>query len=591
MATLDALKLALRQCTNTLPSIEKQSLTDAQYSVGYEVLTSSSGWLTYENFIVPQLSHLMSQLLISRTHVSILEVGPGPKSVCETLPLHLRQKIKRYVAFEPNSIFATELEDRIQGPKSPLVYTACLPTIHRTLFTPNIADTVLSKEKFDIVLFCHSMYGIKPKRKFIETAMDMLVELPKQGFVVVFHRNGVLDFGGLVCHRTTSSSPASIHIPDNDNTLNSFIPFITGYTINDPDMQTLSRRTCRNLGSHAEAWPEHLQFNSHTFMTTFTRHATALQKLTENLPVVINKDSVKNREARLHWPAAIVKPTNIQQIQQCVDWAREHETSLTVIGGGHSDHCLWPNVIALDMRGFNQTHVIRETEPKNVTSIVVEAGCTTEDIIRDTMAAGVTVPLGSRPGVGAGLWLQGGIGHLSRLYGLTCDAIIGAVIVSVASGKILCIGKVPTEHQPPGAVHPENEEDLLWAIQGAGTNFGIVVSVNFRTYQVPTYVVRNWIIPLKDDLEAQSKLYDFNEAISKGLPRNCSADAYIFGEDGQLQLGVTTFEVSPTSIAEYKSIHISSAEKIYGKPNETKIVDGINLFDTEMYMSESKYLT
>lgn len=66
-------------------------------------------------------------------------------------------------------------------------------------------------------------------------------------------------------------------------------------------------------------------------------------------------------------------------------------------------------------------------------SVVAEAGCKTGDIFRKTMAAGVTVPLGARLSVGAGLWIQGGIGHLGRLHGLACDAIVGAVAVSVDS--------------------------------------------------------------------------------------------------------------------------------------------------------------
>lgn len=71
------------------------------------------------------------------------------------------------------------------------------------------------------------------------------------------------------------------------------------------------------------------------------------------------------------------------------------------------------------------------------------------------MVAGLTVPLGARPSVGAGLWLQGGIGHLAKLYGLSCDAIVGAVVVSIASSQALYVGHVPSQHRPAGAVQPE----------------------------------------------------------------------------------------------------------------------------------------
>jgi FAD/FMN-containing dehydrogenase len=114
--------------------------------------------------------------------------------------------------------------------------------------------------------------------------------------------------------------------------------------------------------------------------------------------------------------------------------------------------------------------------------VVAQAGCTTKDIIRKTMEVGLTVPLGARPGVGAGLWLQGGIGHLARLHGLTCDAIVGAVVVSIKDGKqVFWVGEVPSQHRPAGAIRPENEAEILWAIKGAGTNFGIVLSVTFQS--------------------------------------------------------------------------------------------------------------
>jgi FAD/FMN-containing dehydrogenase len=89
------------------------------------------------------------------------------------------------------------------------------------------------------------------------------------------------------------------------------------------------------------------------------------------------------------------------------------------------------------MSAFNHIHIVPAEASAGLDPdplIVVGAGCTTGDIIRTTTAANLTIPLGSRPSVDAGLWLQGGIGHLSRLHGLACDSIVGVVVVSVASG-------------------------------------------------------------------------------------------------------------------------------------------------------------
>lgn len=102
---------------------------------------------------------------------------------------------------------------------------------------------------------------------------------------------------------------------------------------------------------------------------------------------------------------------------------------------------------------------------------IVGAACTIRDVVSSTMQRGLTVPLGSHPRLGAGTWLQGGIGHLARLHGLSSDAIAGAALVGVENGPILCIGHVLSQYQPVGAVTLQNEYDLLWAIKGAGTNF------------------------------------------------------------------------------------------------------------------------
>lgn len=62
------------------------------------------------------------------------------------------------------------------------------------------------------------------------------------------------------------------------------------------------------------------------------------------------------------------------------------------------------------------------------------------------------------------------------------------VIVSVVSGEVLCIGDVPIQHQPPHPQHAERD-DLLWAIRGAGTNFGVVISIVLKEYPVRVYTV------------------------------------------------------------------------------------------------------
>ncbi|KAI1377830.1 phosphoribosyl transferase domain protein [Hypoxylon crocopeplum] len=598
MATLDSLKLALRQKVTATGSFSRRPLSDTQYSAGFDILVQGSGWRTYQDFIIPQLSQLLTTLFNSRTHISVLEIGPGPKSVFEYLPGHLREKVRKYAAFEPNTLFATSLEERLcSEPLLPCLQR--LPDIHRIPFVPDSntesgtsTGTSAGDKKFDVILFCHSMYGMNPKRRFIERALEMLVERPEGGIVVAFHREGTLHLDGLVCHRTASFPTGVIRVTNDDEVLQCFAQFIAGLAMQDVErnkaIRVEWRKLCRALGRREEAHPNHLSFSSPNVMAAFTQHATALPELTAQVPLEKADWAVKNREARLHRPASIVRPTEIRHVQQCVRWALKNRVGLTVVGGGHSGHCLWPNVVSVDMGAFDQIHILTasgdrgKSESDSGSWVIVGAGCKTGDIVRKTMAAGLTVPLGARPSVGAGLWLQGGIGHLARLHGLACDSIVGAVVVSVDSGQALYVGHVPIQHRPAGAVRPENETDLLWAIKGAGTNFSIVVSVTFEAYAAPTYFVRNWIVPLRDNAEAQLRIRHFDESIARKLPRNCSADAYLYYDNDQLHLGVTMFE-SSTTMHTFETL--APVGTILGLGEKSRAVDGFGLFDAEMYVS------
>lgn len=225
-------------------------------------------------------------------------------------------------------------------------------------------------------------------------------------------------------------------------------------------------------------------------MLAFGRQAaTALSELTDVVSLADGEREAKNREARTHRPAAVVRPTEVRHVQACVRWALRHGVGLTVVGGGHSGQCVLSNVVAVDMAAFNDIHVLRTSPDGSL--LVAGAGCNTGDIVPKAKAAGLAVPLGARPGVGAGLWLQGGIGHLARQHGLACDAVVGAVLVGIATGEVLCVGLVPPQHRPREAVRPADEGDILWAIRGAGTNFGVVLGVTFRAVPAPTYSVRD----------------------------------------------------------------------------------------------------
>jgi FAD/FMN-containing dehydrogenase len=98
------------------------------------------------------------------------------------------------------------------------------------------------------------------------------------------------------------------------------------------------------------------------------------------------------------------------------------------------------------------------------------------------------VPAGfiSTTGVG-GLTLGGGIGHLTRNYGLTIDSVLSVDMV-LANGKFVI------------ASAKENS-DLFWAIRGGGGNFGVVTSFLFKAHPVHTHYAGPMLYPLEDTVD------------------------------------------------------------------------------------------
>lgn len=251
MATFDSLKRALKQKAIAMTSSPKQPLSNTQYSAGFDILVQGLEWITYRDFIIPQLAQLLAPLFNSRIHISALEIGPGPKSVLRYLPSHLRRKVTKYTAFEPNGLFTSRLEESLYSTskrESPLPCLESPPNIHRIPFV--LQDNMRSgtgtdmrnnNEKYDIILFCHSMYGMKPKYRFIKHALEMLVKQPQRGIVVVFHRNGTLYLDGLVSHQTASFPTRVVSVVNDNEALDAFALFVARFTIQDMDMDEAIR--------------------------------------------------------------------------------------------------------------------------------------------------------------------------------------------------------------------------------------------------------------------------------------------------------------------------------------------------------------
>jgi FAD/FMN-containing dehydrogenase len=176
---------------------------------------------------------------------------------------------------------------------------------------------------------------------------------------------------------------------------------------------------------------------------------------------------VWNAEIDRH-PAMIARCLNTADVSAAVSFARQQGLEISVRGGAHnkSGSAVEDAGLMIDLSQLCEVTVNPAGRRARV-----GGGALLADMDAATQAHGLATPAGlvSHTGVG-GLTLGGGMGWLTRKFGLAIDNLIAAEIV-VADGRIL------------RAAADENPE-LFWAIRGGGGNFGVVTSFEFQLHKV-----------------------------------------------------------------------------------------------------------
>ena len=180
------------------------------------------------------------------------------------------------------------------------------------------------------------------------------------------------------------------------------------------------------------------------------------------------------------YPRLVARCRDVADVMTAVGFGRANGLTVAVRSGGHSAAGLGTvdDGLVIDLSPMKGITVDPATQ-----TVRVETGCTWGDVDHATHAFGMATPSGfvSTTGVG-GLTLGGGIGHLSRRYGLTIDSMLSAELV-LADGNAV-------------TASPDENPDLFWAIRGGGGNFGIVTSFLFRLHPVDTVYAGPMIWPL-----------------------------------------------------------------------------------------------
>ena len=213
-------------------------------------------------------------------------------------------------------------------------------------------------------------------------------------------------------------------------------------------------------------------------------------------------------------PAAVVVPRTGEEVARALAFARDARTPFAVRSGGHGISSVSTNDggTVIDLGALNSVERIGDGS-----NVRLGPGARWGGVARALYPWGLAISSGDSGDVGVGgLGTTGGIGLMGRAHGLTIDHLVSAEIVT-ADGQ----------HRHVDAhTHP----DLFWAVRGAGANFGIVTSFEFRADPVPV-VARATV--LYDAGDTARFLEDWGATV-EGAPREISAFLYLFGGGGRV---------------------------------------------------------
>jgi FAD/FMN-containing dehydrogenase len=192
-------------------------------------------------------------------------------------------------------------------------------------------------------------------------------------------------------------------------------------------------------------------------------------------------------------PAVIVRAADVTDVMAGVEYARENALALSIRGGSHSvpGFGTCDSGVVIDLLTMNGVRI----DPKRKTARA-EGGCTWADFNHATYAFGLATTGGIIGSTGiAGLTLGGGIGYLTRGFGLSLDNLLSADVVT-ADGRFLVASE-------------QENEDLFWALRGGGGNFGVVTSFEYRLHPVKDVVAGIFFYPIDKVREVLDFYRDF----------------------------------------------------------------------------------
>jgi FAD/FMN-containing dehydrogenase len=205
-------------------------------------------------------------------------------------------------------------------------------------------------------------------------------------------------------------------------------------------------------------------------------------------------------------PALIARCSGVADAIDAVNLAREKQLPLAVRCGGHSvaGKGVCDDGVLIDLSGMKGVHVDPDARVARA-----NAGVLWGEFDRETQLFGLATAGGrmTTTGVG-GFTLGGGYAWISTKYGLACDNLVSAQVVT-ADGRVVTTSE-------------DENADLLWGLRGGGGNFGVVTSYEFRLHELGPIVMAGLVAhPIADAREIarawRDWVEDAPEAVCSGL--------------------------------------------------------------------------
>lgn len=201
-------------------------------------------------------------------------------------------------------------------------------------------------------------------------------------------------------------------------------------------------------------------------------------------------------------PALIARAAGVADIRAALAFARGRGLPIAVRSGGHSvaGYSTVEGGLVLDLGAMKGIRVDPRTR-----RVRAQAGVNWGELDRETQAFGLATTGGRVTSTGLpGFTLGSGSGWLERMYGLSCDNLVSADLVT-AEGDLVTASE-------------EHNAELLWGLRGGGGNFGIVTELEYRLHPVGPTVLAGLLVYPREKARAVMQHYrDFLAAAPREL--------------------------------------------------------------------------